>query len=49
MDKAPLKEGHFLLIPKKHVEDFYYLPWKDYQELFAEAKRIGNALKNAYS
>lgn len=45
LDINPAKEGHLLLIPKKHVEDIVDLDDKIYEKLFLAAKRLSNPLK----
>ena len=47
LDINPAKEGHLMLIPKKHVEDIFDLDDSLYQRLFSTAKRLSGPLKIA--
>jgi histidine triad (HIT) family protein len=46
LDIRPLFHGHTLLIPKKHFVTFYDLPDGLRNKLFAEAKKIGQAVES---
>lgn len=45
MDKFPVRPGHVLIIPKKHVDYIFDLDEKDYSEIFKIAKMIAGPLK----
>lgn len=47
LDINPAKEGHVLLIPKKHVEDVLDLDNELYQKLFLTAKKLSKPLMAA--
>ena len=40
MDINPIRDGHLLIIPKKHVEDFTELKAKTISHLFEVAKKM---------
>lgn len=44
MDMHPIQPGHVLVIPKKHVPDFYKLDNNTYTELFLAVKKISQAV-----
>jgi len=46
LDLNPLKEGHAVLIPKKHTDYIFDIPDKEYQNLFLAAKRLAEILKS---
>ncbi len=48
LDINPLKKGHTLVIPKKEVDKLFDLDDELYTELFAFAKSIAAAIKQAY-
>ena len=45
LDITPVAKGHCLVIPKKHVEDFYELEDQDYMHLFGVVKGVSEELK----
>ena len=47
LDKSPIKEGHMLLIPKKHTEYIFDLSNSEYSDLFNMSKKFGRPLKKA--
>jgi histidine triad (HIT) family protein len=47
LDISPINEGHTLVIPKRHEEDFSKLSDTEAGKLFAVARRITLALKTA--
>jgi histidine triad (HIT) family protein len=49
LDVNPCREGHCLLVPKKHVERFYDLDDRDLERLFTAAKKIAGKIKKAYN
>jgi histidine triad (HIT) family protein len=49
MDKHPINPGHILVIPKKHIPDFYELPSEDYAQLFDAVKRISEIIKEVFN
>jgi len=46
MDKRPINSGHSLVIPKKHVADFYDLEDRCYSQVMLVAKFLAKILKN---
>ncbi len=40
LDKHPINPGHILVIPKKHVANFYNLEDTDYQGLMVTVKKL---------
>ncbi len=46
LDINPIKPGHLLLIPKKHIPDVFKMPNKDYGKLFALIKKVVPILKS---
>lgn len=47
LDKSPIQEGHFMIIPKKHSEYIFDLEEPDYTELMQLAKKLSAKLKEA--
>ena len=47
LDIRPIAVGHLLLIPKKHSEDLWLLPERDYTRLLATARKLSPALRRA--
>jgi len=47
LDINPLNEGHLLIIPKRHEDYIFDLSDKEYQDIFAEAKKLAKPLKKA--
>ncbi|MEK6844502.1 MAG: HIT family protein [Nanoarchaeota archaeon] len=47
LDINPIKPGHSMLIPKKHVDYFFNLDDELYLELFKIAKKLSEPLKIA--
>jgi histidine triad (HIT) family protein len=45
MDVRPINPGHVLVIPKRHVPDFYRLEDADYGSLMAAVKRVAAAVE----
>lgn len=45
MDARPINPGHMLVIPKRHVPDFYRLECADYGSLMAAVKRVAAAVE----
>ncbi|MFA5480124.1 MAG: HIT family protein [Candidatus Muiribacteriota bacterium] len=48
LDKFPIREGHCLIIPKKHYETFEELPEKLASKLFLTAQKLAKQLKHIY-
>lgn len=44
----PVKEGHTLVIPKKHIDYFYDLENDDLGQLMIATKPVAKKLKNAF-
>lgn len=40
LDIHPINPGHILVMPKKHVEDFYNLETADYQAMMTVSKKL---------
>lgn len=49
MDIMPQSEGHTLVIPKIEAETLFELPASHYEACFHTVKKVGNALKKAFS
>ena len=47
LDIRPVAPGHLLLIPKKHAEDIWLLPEREYTRLLATARKLAPALRRA--
>lgn len=47
LDIAPCTEGHTVVIPKKHYENFTDMNEKDAGNLFASVKKIASAVEKA--
>src|SRR3954471_11459516 len=47
LDIRPLAPGHLLLIPKKHAEDLFLLPERDYTRLLSRARALAPTLRRA--
>lgn len=45
LDNNPIREGHALVIPKKHTGYIFDLNDKDYSELMIASKKIADLLK----
>jgi histidine triad (HIT) family protein len=46
LDINPVKDGHTLVIPKKHYPNLEEIPEKDLQKVIVAVKKIGQSLKN---
>lgn len=46
MDKRPINPGHLLVIPKKHVADFYDLELRGYCEVMLVAKFLAKIVNS---
>lgn len=44
----PMKEGHTLVIPKKHVDYIFDIDDSDYLSLMAAVKKVGILLKDVF-
>ena len=47
LDIHPYREGHVLLLPKKHMKSIYELPEPFYSDFFRAAKQLFEPLKSA--
>ena len=47
LERAPLKKGHTLVIPKKVIDHFFDLEDKDLSEMIVFSKKVAKALKKA--
>jgi histidine triad (HIT) family protein len=47
LDQIPVREGHTLIIPKKHTDYIFDLEDGEYTELMLHAKDVSNKLKKA--
>ena len=45
LDKHPINPGHILVIPKKHVADFYTLDKKNYTTLLLVVQKLSKRVK----
>ena len=48
LDIQPVSKGHCLVIPKKHVSDFYELDDRTYTHLFGVVKGLSEEIKDAF-
>ena len=48
LDITPVSKGHCLVIPKKHVENFYDLDDQTYMHLFGVVKGVSEELKEKF-
>lgn len=48
LDVSPLKEGHTLVIPKKHTDFIFDMPDEELAEMWLFAKKVAQAIKIAY-
>ncbi len=46
LDQYPMKEGHTLVLPKKHVDYLFDMNNEDYTNLLLKAKKIAGLLKS---
>ena len=47
LDIRPIAAGHLLLLPKKHAEDLFLLPEREYMRLLKTARLLAPALRRA--
>jgi histidine triad (HIT) family protein len=47
LDIRPIAVGHLLLLPKKHAEDLFLLPEREYARLLKTARKIAPILRRA--
>jgi histidine triad (HIT) family protein len=47
LDIRPIASGHVLLLPKKHAEDLFLLPEREYGRLLKTARRVAPVLRRA--
>lgn len=47
LDIRPIAPGHLLLLPRKHSEDLWLLPEKEYARLLGTARKLAPALRRA--
>ena len=45
LDKHPINPGHILVVPKKHIPDFYNLDDKNYRALMVAVKKLAKIIK----
>ncbi len=45
LDIRPIAPGHVLLLPKKHAEDLFLLPEREYARLLRTARKIAPILR----
>ncbi len=48
LDKRPIREGHMLVIPKKHQADFYKLDNETYIELMDTVKKMAALVEDTF-
>ncbi len=48
LDIHPIREGHILVVPKKHVEDFYDLTDKDLSHIFLITKKLSKKISKIF-
>jgi len=49
LDTNPIADGHTMVIPKIHVEEFFQLDEQNYSHLMDVVKRVASVIKNAYN
>ncbi len=49
LDIYPVKEGHTLILPKKHYENIYDMPDDELKNVIAVAKKLSLAYKKAFN
>ncbi len=49
LDKYPISKGHFLVIPKKHLEEFYEVDDETLASVMKVAKNIGYKVAQLYN
>ncbi len=49
LDVNPLKEGHALVIPKKHTEYLFDLSDEEFTQVFLKARQLEKPLKKAFN
>lgn len=49
LETRPVADGHTLIIPKKHVEEFHQLDDDNYQKLMAVVKKVASTIKMLYN
>jgi histidine triad (HIT) family protein len=47
LDIRPIAPGHLLLLPKKHADDLFKLPERDYARLLTTARKAATVLRRA--
>jgi len=47
LDIRPIASGHLLLLPKKHAEDLFLLPEREYARLLETARKIAPIVRRA--
>ena len=47
LDIRPIAPGHLLLLPKKHREDLWLLPEREYTRLLTTARKLAPVLRRA--
>jgi histidine triad (HIT) family protein len=45
LDIRPIAPGHLLLLPKKHAEDLFLLPEREYVRLLRTARKVAPTLR----
>jgi histidine triad (HIT) family protein len=48
LDKNPINKGHILVIPKKHVPDFYKLDEKSYLSMMKVVRKLSNVVNEIF-
>lgn len=48
-DKFPVNEGHALIIPKKHIEDYFELTFKEQSAMLLMLNYVRNILKDRFN
>ena len=49
LDINPMVDGHTIVAPKQHVEEFYQLNAEDYGSLMGVIKKIAGVIKKMYN
>lgn len=48
MSRLPINDGHVIVVPRAHYEDFYVIDTGVYTELFLVARQIASAIAEIY-
>ncbi|MEX0932164.1 MAG: HIT family protein [Candidatus Saccharimonadales bacterium] len=49
MDVRPVADGHVLVIPKEHYEEFHQVEGAQYSNLMQQVQKVAKSIKKTYS